>query len=175
MNLGGHREEHRMNDRITRTSIRRRNDVAARAKQSGATLIVGLILLLVLTVLGVSGMSTARMEVRMAGNMQFRQDAFQLAESGIDLAIAGGTYTTTATPSTLNWLNQEYDRKVITTFESATPLSSVAFSMGNTAGGGSVSAYHFEVESQGKAPRNATATHRQGFYVLGPGTQGNQP
>ena len=152
-----------------------RDGIAARAKQSGATLIVGLILLLVLTVLGVSGMSTARMEVRMAGNTQYRQDAFQLAESGIDLAIAGGGYTTTAGGSTIDWLGTDYDRKVVTTFETATPLSSVAFSMGNTAGGGSVMAYHFEADSQGKAPRNANAAQRQGFYVLGPGTQGNQP
>lgn len=164
-----------MNDRMTQLSIQFGQGIAARTKQGGATLIVGLILLLVLTVLGVSGMSTARMEVRMAGNTQFRQDAFQLAESGIDLAIASGGYTTTAGGSTINWLGADYDRKVVTTFESATPLNEVAFSMGNTAGGGSVMAYHFETESQGKAPRNATATHRQGFYVLGPGTQGNQP
>jgi type IV pilus assembly protein PilX len=168
-----------MNDRMTRASIQRANHpgdgFAGRAKQSGATLIVGLILLLVLTVLGVSGMGTARMEVRMAGNTQFRQDAFQLAESGIDLAIASGTYDTTSTGSTIDWLGAEYDRKAVTTFEAATPLTAVAFSMGNTTGNGSVMAYHFEVESQGKGPRNATATHRQGFYVLGPSSQGNQP
>ena len=54
----------------------KRDGVALRGKQRGATLIVGLILLMVLTVLGVSGMNTSRMEVRMAGNTQFRQDAF---------------------------------------------------------------------------------------------------
>jgi len=175
MNLGGGRMEDRMNHRMTQRSASCGDGIAARAKQRGATLIVGLILLLVLTVLGVSGMSTARMEVRMAGNTQFRQDAFQLAESGIDLAIAGGSYNTTSTASTIDWLGAEYDRKAVTTFEAATPLSAVAFSMGNAAGGGSVSAYHFEVEAQGKGPRNATASQRQGFYVLGPGSQGNQP
>ena len=168
-----------MNDYMMQALTHRANyrggDFARRAKQRGATLIVGLILLLVLTVLGVSGMGTARMEVRMAGNMQFRQDAFQLAESGIDLAIANGTFNTTSTGSTIDWLGADYDRKAVTTFEAATPLTAVAFSMGNTAGNGSVMAYHFEVESQGKGPRNATATHRQGFYVLGPGSEGNQP
>jgi type IV pilus assembly protein PilX len=171
MKLRGGQVENRMHHSIDV----RREGVAFRGKQSGAALIVGLILLLVLTVLGVSGMNTSRMEVRMAGNMQFRQDAFQLAESGIDVAIAGGGFTTTSAPSTIDWLGTEYDRKAVTTFETAVPLSAVAFSMGNTAGGGSVMAYHFDVESQGKAPRNATATHRQSFYVLGPGTQGNQP
>jgi len=167
--------DNRMMQAPTDRTKHRSEGFAPRARQSGATLIVGLILLLVLTVLGVSGMSTARMEVRMAGNAQFRQDAFQQAESGIDLGIASGSYNTTATASTIDWLGAEYDRKVVTTFEAATPLSSVAFSMGNAAGGGSVSAYHFEVEAEGKAPRNATSTHRQGFYVLGPGSQGDQP
>ena len=45
-------------------------------------------LLLVLTVVGVSGMNTATMEITMAGNTQFQQDAFQLAEDGIDIALA---------------------------------------------------------------------------------------
>ncbi|HZF28850.1 MAG TPA: PilX N-terminal domain-containing pilus assembly protein [Gammaproteobacteria bacterium] len=151
------------------------NDIALRGKQGGATLIVGLILLLVLTVLGVSGMNTSRMEVRMAGNTQFRQDAFQLAESGIDIAIASGAYNTTSAASTVDWLGTEYDREAETTFRTAVPLSAVAFSMGNTAGGGSVMAFHFDVESHGKAPRNAAAAHQQSFYVLGPATQGNQP
>ena len=51
-----------------------------RRRQAGATLIVGLVLLLVLTVVGVSGMNMATMEITMAGNTQFRQDAFQAAE-----------------------------------------------------------------------------------------------
>ena len=67
---------------------------ALRARQTGATLIVGLVLLLVLTVLGVSGMNTATMEVTMAGNLQFQQDAFQMAEDGIDIALAQRSYTT---------------------------------------------------------------------------------
>ena len=151
--------------------------LAGRAKQRGATLIVGLILLLVLTVLGVSGMNTSRMEVRMAGNTQFRQDAFQLAESGIDIAIASGGYDTTGASSTVTCPtgNAGYECEAATTFQSAAPLNSVAFSMGNTAGGGSVLAYHFDVDSKSKAPRNATASHRQSFYVLGPGSQRNQP
>ena len=58
-----------------------------RSRQTGATLIVGLVLLLVLTVVGVSGMNTATMELTMAANTQFQQDAFQLAEDAIDIAI----------------------------------------------------------------------------------------
>jgi hypothetical protein len=67
-----------------------------RTRQTGATLIVGLVLLLVLTVLAVSGMNTATMEVTMAGNTQFQQDAFQMAEDGIDVVIGRREYATDA-------------------------------------------------------------------------------
>ena len=50
-------------------------------KQSGAALVVGLILLVVITVLAVSGMNTATTELAMARNDQTYENAFQAAES----------------------------------------------------------------------------------------------
>lgn len=49
--------------------------------QRGSVLIISLILLLVLTVLGMSGIKTATLEEKMAGNIQNRQLAFQAAEA----------------------------------------------------------------------------------------------
>ena len=46
--------------------------VAARSRQQGAALIVGLVLLLVLTVIGISGMNTATMELAMANSAQMQ-------------------------------------------------------------------------------------------------------
>ena len=46
------------------------------ARQRGAALVIGLILLLVLTLLAVTGMNTASTELIMAGNEQYRQNAF---------------------------------------------------------------------------------------------------
>jgi len=63
------------------------NTLHGGARQRGAALIVGLILLLVLTVLGVSTMRTASLELVMAGNVQFRENAFQLASSGLDSVV----------------------------------------------------------------------------------------
>ena len=40
--------------------------------QRGAALVIGMILLLVLTVLGISGLVTATLELQMAGNAQKR-------------------------------------------------------------------------------------------------------
>jgi type IV pilus assembly protein PilX len=141
--------------------------VPSRAEQSGATLVVGLVMLLVLTVIGVSGMNTATMEVTMAGNAQFQQDAFQMAETAIDIPIAQRSYTTVA-PTVLNWLNApDYDRHAVTTFQMTTPVPDIAFSMGSTTG--SVQAFHFDIVAVGRGPRNATSQHNQSFYVVGPG------
>ena len=56
-------------------------------QQRGAALVVGLVLLLVLTLLAVSTMRTASLELLMAGNAQYRENAFRLAEAGIADAI----------------------------------------------------------------------------------------
>ena len=57
-------------------------------KQKGAALVVGMVLLLVLTLLAVSGMNTASTELIMAGNEQYQENAFQAAEIGIEQAMA---------------------------------------------------------------------------------------
>ena len=132
-----------------------------RARQAGATLVVGLVLLLVLTVLGVSGMNTATMEVTMAGNLQFQQDAFQMAEDAIDIALAQRNYTTDEI-RTVDWLGDpNRDRRSVTTYIGNTSVPDAAFSAEL------YDAFHFDVTSLGRGPRNATATHTQSFYVVG--------
>ena len=61
-------------------------------KQQGAALIVGLILLVVITVLAISGMNTATTELAMARNDQNYENAFQAAETGLETLLAQGTF-----------------------------------------------------------------------------------
>jgi len=49
--------------------------------QRGSVLILSLVLLVILTLLGLSGMETATMEERMAGNMRNKQLSFNASES----------------------------------------------------------------------------------------------
>jgi type IV pilus assembly protein PilX len=131
---------------------------APRNAQTGATLIVGLVLLLVLTVVGVSGMNTATMEVAMAANTQFQQDAFQQAEDAIDIALGNRLYSTDA-PRTLNWLGTpDYDRRAVVTYRTNT------IAWGNSP---DIEAFHFDIASVGRGPRNAQSSHNQSFYVVG--------
>jgi hypothetical protein len=147
--------------------MKARNQIPLRSRQTGATLIVGLVLLLVLTVLGVSGMNTATMEVTMAANTQYQDEAFEMAEDGIDIAIATRAFTTIA-PTTVAWTGSPIrDRQSVTSYMTTTPVPDLAFSMGTSSG--SVQAFHFDIVSVGRATRNATSTHNQSFYVVGPG------
>lgn len=61
-----------------------------KSKQSGAALGVGLIMLLVMTLLGVTNMSRSTLELRMAANAQNKNHAFQAVSSNIDNFVATG-------------------------------------------------------------------------------------
>lgn len=143
------------------------------ARQRGAALIVGLILLLVMTVLAVATMSTASLELAMASNTQSAQNAFQLAETGIDvhlarldeepelLVAAAGAPPVCTGPTDVPELGS-YEACSRYTGE-ATPLP------GSSAGVGTgFAAYHFVITSEGRAARGARAVHTQSFYLPGP-------
>ena len=60
--------------------------------QSGAVLVISLIILLIMTLLGVTAMGTTTLEEKMAGNMRDRNVALQSSESALinaETAIAG--------------------------------------------------------------------------------------
>ena len=139
-----------------------RNLLPLPTSQRGATLIVGLVLLLVLTVVGVSGMNTATMEINMAASTQFQQDAFQITEDAADTVLATRDYTTES-DRTLEWIGggTDYDRRAVTTYEMNTDVPDAAFSSDE------VEAFHFDVRSVGRGPRNAQSEHVQSFYVVG--------
>ncbi len=142
--------------------------IAPIQRPDGAALIVGLVLLMVLTLLAIASMTTSTTEIAMAQNAQYAQNAFQSAETGIELAIASGNWsTTTATvfPTTqLPGSSGNYVAYDIQ-FDEATPVPS-GFSTGVGAG---FLAYHFDVTSTGTSNRGATSTHQQSFYLIGPG------
>ena len=52
-------------------------------RQSGAVLVISLVILLVITLIGVAGMNTSVMQERMAANAQNANRAFQAAESSV--------------------------------------------------------------------------------------------
>ena len=84
-------------------------------KQEGAVLVIGLILLVVMTLIGVSGMGTTTSQLKMANNLQTHQVAFQATETVAayfqDLAPKD------ASPYVIDW-----DTRVLQQFSNINPV-----------------------------------------------------
>lgn len=61
------------------------SDCRSQKAQQGAVLIMGLLILLVVTLIGVGSMNNATMEHRITGNLLDSQSAFQAAESALQI------------------------------------------------------------------------------------------
>ncbi|QSA99167.1 pilus assembly protein PilX [Methylococcus sp. EFPC2] len=117
--------------------------LAIAGAQKGAVLVVSLIMLLLMTLLGVTALQTITLEEKMAGNMRDRSLAFQAAESalrageiflsqatlpvfncanGLYKANASGTNCATATPDL--WASVDWTSSNVTTYSGT--LSGVA-------------------------------------------------
>lgn len=150
--------------RVCRTrAVARRFAQGRPSRQRGAALIIGLVLLMVLTVLTVSGMRAATLEITMAGNVQFAQNAFQAAETGIERAMAGVELTTVVQLADHDLPESDDAAQTTTSWVGASATLS-----GGTSLGAGFAAHHFEIVSVGRATRGATSTHTQGFFVVGP-------
>lgn len=142
--------------------------------QNGAILVVGLVLLLILTMLGISTMSTASLELNMAGNDQFSENAFQLAESGIDVTLqqinnGGGVPAPLnpgaqpgfgAPPLPVAAANGQVQTQLY--FSGDIPDLSGGSSIGK------IRQYHYVTESVGTSFGQASSWHHQGLFVRGP-------
>jgi type IV pilus assembly protein PilX len=150
-------------------------------RQRGAALVVGLILLMVLTVLAISVMRTATLELTMAGNAQFRENAFQLAESGIQAIIRSAEAGTTNldavgdcpakpvpprpwTDAELAWSSAVEVPALGGRYQTRLCFDGTTVDMpGSTIG--RFRQLHYRIESRGRTDqRNAEAIHAQGFY-----------
>jgi len=133
-------------------------------RQRGAALVMGLVLLMILTLLAVSGMNTASTEIAMAGNEQYRQNASQASAAGIEQAmtelqnVPQTTAPTVAGPTTVPGSPTD---QYTTSSQYLGETSFVnGFSIGKYVG------FHYEITSTGTAVRNSRAVTIQGAYVV---------
>lgn len=134
--------------------------------QGGAALVVSLVLLMVLTVLAISTLRTSSLELLMAGNAQYRENAFQLAQSGIEAALRDGDPVITAdcaapdvqAPVVVAALGGRYQNRLCYRGESLSPGNSASL----------VPTFNFEVRAEGSTDqRDARVRLVQGFAVTG--------
>lgn len=141
-------------------------------RERGAALVISLILLLVLTVLGVSTMSTATMEMRMAANDQFLENAFQLAETGLDTDLAqlnigvlaappatiAGSCAAPTAPVNVAALGGSFSNTMCFIGEGMAYMNS----------SGLVTNYYFQNNSQAVAQGQASSLQSLGMSIIGP-------
>jgi type IV pilus assembly protein PilX len=142
-----------------------RNAVSRRTSR-GAALVVALLMLVILTLLALSGINTATTELTMAGNEQYRRNAAQAATAGIEDAVtrlggvptAPGAAPTVVGPTLLpDSTNERYTTSTrFTGDELGLPQSSADKFVG----------LHFQVDSTGTSARNATDLQSQGVMVV---------
>jgi len=153
--------------------MRERPSFVVARRQQGAALVIGLVLLLVLTLLAVSSMNSASLEFVMAGNEQYRANAFQAAEVGIEQTIQQGTFNPV-----------DPNGKAFAGANGADAWSSIvnlpvgSLPQGTPLGFDSgFTSYHFEILSTGTTNRGASALNTQGVALVSPAapTQQSDP
>ena len=140
-------------------------------RERGAALVVSLILLMMLTLLAVSTMSTASLEVTMAGNDQFGENAFQLAET------ANEQYLRTIEANSLLCVNEQNptvcDVPVTAVPEMGGTFQTQSRFVSDNGGcplssEGEVVRFDFELQALGNSSKNALSQHTQGWYFCAP-------
>ena len=142
-------------------------------RQRGAALVVGLLLLVVVTVLAISGMNTATTELALARNDMAYENAVQAAETGLATALSQGAFATSASQVLEQTPTSNENISTTIEFEDSSIVPDKAFSLG---AGSGIAAYHFVATSEADFVRNpgnttdrdSSAVHTQAFYVVGP-------
>ncbi len=144
-------------------------------RQTGAVLIVALMLLILITILAISGMNTATTELAMARNAQNHEYAFQAAEAGLEQALSQGRFDAEASTNLGQIVLSSHENVTVRIDVAGTTMvPDRAFSLGV---GNGIVAHHFVATARAESlrsgsaanrtDRDTTAIHTQAFYVLG--------
>lgn len=146
-----------------------RRQTRSQRSQKGAALIVGLLLLVIVTLLAVTAMGTANTELVMAGNEQFRERAFQAAETGLEMAVKKARSGDADVPMVRA---EHFDTPdTVMPSEALDTYASVLTYVGATnlvEESSKAAGISFAVNATGKSRRNAQSVHDAGTWVLGP-------
>jgi hypothetical protein len=142
-------------------------------RQSGASLIIGLVLLMVLSVLAVSTMGGASLQLAMSGNTQYSQNAFQLAETGVDRSFAiANTFVPNGPPVNVPVtpvLDPVTGANLGTYQATSTYMQETLPPEGGYSIGSGISTFracHFQTQATGTSSRNSSDLHTQELYRL---------
>lgn len=143
--------------------------MTAHRGQRGATLAIGLILLLLVTLLGLAGASGAHLELMLANHEQFRENAATAASTGIEFAISRIVNTSVA-PAAAHTDRDYMPGSATDRWETHTRFAGFERDLPQRPGDNVIGA-HFEIVSTGHAARRAIDRQRLGFMLVLPATR----
>lgn len=76
--------------------MRNKRSLLNQESQKGSSLFIGLIMLILLTLLGLSAFEASNVNLRIAGNMQVRQETLSAAQTATEQVLSTPTFITTA-------------------------------------------------------------------------------
>jgi Tfp pilus assembly protein PilX len=123
----------------------------------GATLVVGLILLSLITLLGLAGAGSAHVEQVLSQNEQFRENASSAASAGLEVAIS--RIVNSPSPATVPDSFEEPMPGSTDRFEARIHFAGLETALPQAPGGALVGA-HFDIESTGHSARRAVDRQR---------------
>lgn len=140
----------------------------APTRQHGVALVIALVVLLILTIIGVSALVSTALEGMMAGNIQEQNRALQAAETGIDVAFATAGDFSLTQPVTRN-VTAIGDYKAKSSYtNSFQSFTKPPRSQTSAYSAIRFSAAHFQTESTGTANIGAKTVLTQGLYQITP-------
>lgn len=148
-------------------------------RQRGVVLIISLLILLVVTLLGVSTLRSTTMEDRMSANTQHLATTFQTTESMIHATMANNSRTNGVFANAISsgniqnvtligFIPQQLNSNITGT-ATVTYLGGTIDILGSSIGG--IVAYPHEIDATSTmSTTGANTTHRQGVGFLAPGS-----
>lgn len=148
----------------------RQHDFKSMNKQSGVVLAVAMIMLFVITLLGVSSISTVTLEEKMAKGTEEAAKAFHLSETGMNLGLSSSEELNTTsvveidqTVTGLGTIDVDIEFSQFTN-----PPKNITQTL-SSARSGVIRSAHFDVESISKSEGGAQSKVFAGMYMLVPG------
>lgn len=147
-------------------------------KQSGATLVIGLILLIAISIISLAAMRTSLLDLAITNNKQQFTNTFESAEqvvntrlTNMQLAITGVQAIDSEVAGSVRNMQVTAKNSADADVVIADVESNVTFRTEGTGIGWELdgSAFHFQLNVQAKAPgRGANSNHRVGFFIVAP-------
>jgi len=148
--------------------------------QRGATLFIGLLLLLAISIVSLAAMRTSILDLVIANNKQQFLNSFEAAENTLKNTLANSRLTVTGTEQRGDILFASQNPEIITAENAmgtdvniAEVVTEIRYQNQGTALGWELNgtAYHFVLDAEAESTgRGTNANHRTGFYIVAPGT-----